>query len=111
MCGQCLVFTDSYVPAPTARLDRSEAALQLSENTALLAILKEGRWLPVDWGIINLRLDGWIYYGDWVRRLRFAATNWPVVHPPGDMCAWRAMEMEMMMMMMMMMMTAAAGEN
>jgi hypothetical protein len=33
---------------------------------------------------------------DGVRRLRTAATNGPIVHPPGDKWAWSAMVMMMM---------------
>jgi hypothetical protein len=38
----------------------------------------------------------WLIDYDWVRLcLRIAATNVPIVHPPGDIWAWRAMVMMM----------------
>jgi hypothetical protein len=46
--------------------------------------------------ILQFQLSNWwlIYWLWWVRLcLRTAATNGPVVHPPGDMRAWRAMVM------------------
>jgi hypothetical protein len=56
----------------------------ISERPCMIFIVN--RYYFFDWLILWL----WLC---WVRHLRIAATKWPIVHPPGDMCAWKAMVM------------------
>jgi hypothetical protein len=71
-----------------------------TRKTVMLAMDKTNNTMADNWitGLIDWLIVDWLIDYDRARLcLRTGATNGPIVHPPGDMWAWRAMVMTMMM--------------